>query len=224
MTYSNMWRDSLIRVPWRLLSQQADPEAWSVRVFKECSMRVTWRVHMCALTRWYQADPMVYSVPQKERKTEQNQGVYVWHDVFACVTWLTDTCAMTLSLQKADPVVYSVPQKERTTSRRICLAWHIHTCDITRWHVCHDSHFTTGGPSGIFSAWRQGDYHRGWQAQILKSQLDSLFNIVNFVASWLLRISARCKGKHHRGWKHNFSEVSSIVNVLWSIYCEFIVE
>jgi len=85
-------------------------------------MSVTWRIHMCSMTR-----------------------SHVWRDSFVCVTWLIHRCDMTHSCVPHDSCMCVTRTWAQPTITHvwhdsfICVTWLIHVCDMTDSYVRHDS-------------------------------------------------------------------------------------
>jgi len=137
MTHSCVWHDSFMCVTWPIhLCDMTHSCVWH-----DSFIRVPWLIHMCDMT---------YS--------------HVWHDSSICVTWLIHMCDMThpsvwhvtwlffmwdmthkhsyfLVCCTGDDVHFSALHHEGRHKNRshLCVTWLIHTCDITQFHMGHES-------------------------------------------------------------------------------------
>jgi len=131
MTRLHVWHDSLICVPWQVVLQQADPVAYPVNDLKECSTRVTWRIHTCDVTRWCVCHDLSFHI----RRTQWRIQCAEYATGSACCKTRSHTHTILLEVL----YIYSV---------------HIWICmkNLQEYSMRVTSRFTTGGPSGILSA------------------------------------------------------------------------
>jgi len=76
---------------------------------------------------------------------------YMWHDSFACVTWLVHMCDMTWDMTHSHVWhgsftcvawlihMCDIPHSYERHDLLMCVAWLVHMCDMTYSYVWHDS-------------------------------------------------------------------------------------
>jgi len=90
-------------------------------------IRVTWLIPMCDMTHSYTWHDSLLRVVTCEGRCCSFLPLlfasFVWHDVFLRETWL----------------MYALTHSFVWHDWYLCVTWLIHTCDMTRYHVCRDS-------------------------------------------------------------------------------------
>ena len=104
--------------------QAYHPDPTSIRSYSvRQQVFVTWRFHMCVMTRLYVSHDSFVSLTWLVYMCDM--PLYVWNGLFICVSWLIHMCVMAHSY---------VCHGSFT-----CVLWLIHMCVMAHSYVCRDS-------------------------------------------------------------------------------------
>jgi len=138
-----------------------------LKVWHDSFIRVTWLIHMCAMTHPYMWHGIFTCVTRIIHKCDMTQP-YMWHDTFIRVTWIIHKCDKTHpymwhdTFRRVTRIIHKCDTNQPHMWRDIfiCVTRFIHTCAWVSYFLCEVTHMNESFMSHIWMPLLTHSCHR----------------------------------------------------------------